>query len=138
MREPTLFRFLNIENIQYDISSYLRGESSIDKIIYPTHYSNLHIIPTKEKPSNPSELILSSSLPKLIKELKKRYDYIIINSTPFGVIADTKHLMKLSDINLILFRGGYSEKSFIPKLNNLIKRDLIENIGIVYIESKKL
>ncbi|NEW60517.1 polysaccharide biosynthesis tyrosine autokinase, partial [Sulfurovum sp. bin170] len=128
MRTPTVAKLFNMETISADISSYLREESSMEEIIYPTIYKNLNIIPVKESPSNPSELILSARLPQLIKELKKSYDYIIINSTPFGAITDTKHIMKFSDINLVLFREDYSKKIFMSKLKSMIERDRVESV----------
>jgi capsular exopolysaccharide synthesis family protein len=136
MRMPTVVKLFNIENIPNDIISYIKGESSIDKIIYPTLYNNLDIIPIKEIPSNPSELILSSTIPQLLEKLKESYDYIIINSTPFGAITDTKYIMQFSDINLVLFREDYSKKSFIRELNSMIKQNEFNNMGVIFIENR--
>jgi len=82
-------------------------------------------------------LILSSYIPKLIEELKKKYDYIIINTTPFGAITDTKHIMNYSDINLVLFRENYSKKRYISNLNSMIKDDKIKNVGVVYLQNSE-
>ena len=133
LREPMLHRFFNIRGIDRDIVSYLRGDSSIEDIIYYTKYDNLQVIPAKEIASNPSELILSSNLSKLIDELKVYYDYIIINSTPFGNLADTKYLIKYSDIFLAVLRKNITQKKSILELNSLISEENIKNIGAVFI-----
>jgi len=136
LRTPTVGQLFNIQGISDDICSYLRGDIATENIIYPTRYTNLDTIPIREIPTNPSELILSNRVSNLIDELKEYYDYIIINSTPFGKIPDTRHIVKYSDINLILFRQNYSKKSFISNLNLLIKDNDIENIGAVLLSNR--
>ena len=133
MRTPTIDKIFKMSGIKEGISSYLSGKSQLHQIIYRTKYNNLHIIPVGEIPANPSELILSSNLTKLIDELKEsNYRYIIINSVPFGDITDTKHIMRHSDINLTLLRENYSEKKYISNLNSMVNQDGILNMGIVY------
>ncbi len=133
LRKPILHRLLNIKNINEDISSYLRGDSTIESIIYNTKYDNLQLIPAKDT-SNPSELILSSKLSKLIDELKEYYDYIIINSTPFGDLADTKYLIRYSDIFLTILRKNTTTKKSIIDLNSLILEENIKNIGVTFLQ----
>jgi len=130
LREPNIKKFFKIKhNITKDIVSYINEDTNnIDDIIYTTQYFHFDIIPVKDKPSNPSELILSHRIPKLIDSLKNSYDYIIINSTPLGIVADTKYIVKYSDINLVIFKQDFSKKSFISNFNN------IDKIGVVFIE----
>ena len=137
LREASIKRIFNIENISSDICNYLRGESNIDNIIYPTRYKNLHIVPIKKSPDNPSELILSNRVFNLIDKLKAHYDYIIINTPPIQKIPDTRHLIKYSDINLIAFKETISKKIFIETLNTLITNHDIKNIGAVFISNRE-
>jgi capsular exopolysaccharide synthesis family protein len=137
LREASIGNIFDVENISNDICNYLRGNSNISNIIYPTRYKNLHIIPVKKSPQNPSELILSNRGEYLIKILKKHYDYIIINTPPIQNIPDTKHLIRYSNINLIAFKEGISKKIFIENLNSLIKNHNIKNIGAVFITNRE-
>ena len=132
LREPNLYKILNIKNIDRDIVDYLKRDIDIDNIIYPTKYDNLQLIPAKKIPSNPSELILLPKLSKLIEELKEYYDYIIINSTPFEDLADTKYLIRYSDIFLAVIRKDITKKSSI--LNNLILEDNNRDIGVIFLQ----
>ncbi|SFV51530.1 Tyrosine-protein kinase EpsD [hydrothermal vent metagenome] len=138
MRLPTLDILFNIHNVSVGISSYLLGESNLNEIIYPTPYSSLNVIPVGEIPSNPSELVLSNRLPKLIEKLKKEYDYIIINSVPIGAVTDTKHIMRFSDINLVLFREEYSKKSYLSNLNRIAKQKKFKKMGIVFMRESNI
>jgi capsular exopolysaccharide synthesis family protein len=137
MRRPTLDKLFEVNEVEKGVSSYLKEESTLHEIIYPTRYKNLNIIPVGDIPSNPSELILSTHISKLIENLKKEYNYIIINSAPFGTITDSRHIMRYSDINLILFRENYSKKTYISNLNSMVEEDEIKNIGIIYLQNSK-
>jgi len=135
-RNPSLDKIFGIyKNIKGGLASYLLGQDCFDDIIYhSTEYDNIDIIPVGSISINPSELILSSYMPILMERLRKEYDYIIINSTPFGFIQDTKYIMKFSDINLVVFRADYSKKSDILKLNRIVEKENIKNIKVVFMQ----
>jgi capsular exopolysaccharide synthesis family protein len=138
IRFNSINRILNIESYT-GISSYLSGENNIYDIIYPTRYENLSIIPAGDNDfSNISRLIVSKDLPLLIEKLKSLYDYIIINTPPFGVFTDSKYVMKLSDINLTLFRERYSYKSSILNLNKIKNQNSIDNMGILFLTKNNI
>jgi capsular exopolysaccharide synthesis family protein len=134
MRGAKLDRLFNIQ-IDKGISSYLVKECSLSDIIYPTKYPNLKVIPVGISYPNPSELILSEYLPKLINELRLKYDYIIINSPSLKSVTDTKHIMKFSDINLFVFKETFSKKSSLSGLNLIANQKKFKKIGIVFMKS---
>ncbi len=108
--------------------------SNITETLYPTKYENLDII-SIQRNINKKEFI-SQKLPLLIKELKVRdYDYIIINTIPFGIFTDTRNIMKISDINLVIFKEGYSERASIANLNYIKEQNNINNLGIVFLKN---
>jgi len=130
LRKPTLHHYFDIDNT-LGMSTYLSGKSDPSEIIHSTVHKNLDVIPSGPIPPNPSELILTDKLGKLIEDLKKSYDYIFIDSAPLGLVTDTMHLMQYSDMNLIIFRENYSEKSFVSNLNKLVERHELKNIGLI-------
>ncbi|CAA6822376.1 MAG: Tyrosine-protein kinase Wzc (EC [uncultured Sulfurovum sp.] len=136
LRKPALHKFFNVVNDK-GISTYLSGQHSINEIIEPTEFANLDIIPSGPIPSNPSELILAKELPLLFKELKKRYEYIIIDTAPIGIISDTKTLMQFSDLNLIIIRENYAKKEFIVTLEEMISKHDFKKIGLILNASKE-
>jgi len=134
MRNPILHKMIQIDNINSDICNYLKGDTqSIEEIKYPTIYKNLDFIPIKNRPNNPSELILSIYLSKLFEELKKRYDYIFVNTTPFDTIKDFRYISKFSNINLFIFKEYCTKQKSILELKNIIEQDNIKYIGAIYI-----
>ena len=130
LRKPTLHNYFNLKNGK-GMSGFLSSKESVHEIVFSTEYKNLHLIPSGIIPSNPSELILSDRLPKLLDILKTRYDYIFIDSAPIGLVSDTIHVMKYVDMNLIVFKEGYADKSFIEGIETMIEKNSLKNVGLV-------
>ena len=126
LRKPKLHLFFNLKN-NPGLSTYLIGKHTLDEIIQPTEFNNLDIIASGPIPPNPSELIDSEENSEFIKELKKRYDAIIFDTPPISLITDAVALTKESDINIIVVRGGQTNKNiFATTINDLEKRDKVK------------
>ena len=134
LRKPTLHNYFNLKN-ERGMSGFLNNTESLQDIIFKTDYKNLDFIPSGIIPSNPSELMLSEKLILLIDVLKTKYDYIFIDSAPIGLVSDSIYLMKHVDINLVVFKERYSDRSSIESLHNLIDKHSFENVGIVLNDS---
>jgi capsular exopolysaccharide synthesis family protein len=103
---------------QIGISTFLINYSIIDDIIFGSGIENLDIIPAGPVPPNPVELIASGKTDELFEILRKRYECIVIDSPPLGVVADAQLLSKYSDINVIVVRQNHTRKKVF---NNVIK-----------------
>ncbi len=136
LRKPNLHTYFGLRNSR-GMSSYLSGEDTIQDIIFATKYTNLHVITSGPVPENPAELILSPRLNELLDILKRRYDYIFIDSAPVGLVSDTIHLMKLADLNLVVFREGKAEKSFVSILKDISQKNNLKNIGFILNHSSR-
>ncbi len=118
------------------LSHYLSGLASIEDIIVPTIHENLDLVLSGSIPPNPSELILTDYTKKLFKELSERYDQIIIDSPPLGLVSDALELQKFAGISIFIVREDYSIKSFVKDIDERYKRKEIENIAIIYNDFK--
>jgi len=136
LRNPSLHKYFDID-YSSGMSDYLGGKADISDIVFPTAYPNLDIIPAGSIPTNPSELILSNRIEILLKKLKEKYDYILIDSTSIGLITDTLSLMKYSDINIVIVRKNFSKKSSILNLEKMITKYNLKNIKLVMNASKE-
>ena len=92
------------------VSSYLIGQSKVEEIIQKTFLENLDIISAGPIPPNPAELISKIELIQLIEELKERYDYVVVDTPPLGIVADALIIMKITDINVYIVREGVTKK----------------------------
>lgn len=73
------------------VTSYVAGESTIEDILQPTEIPNLFFISAGPVPPNPTELLSSAKFAQLLRELKKQFDLIIVDTPPL-LVADTLHI----------------------------------------------
>ena len=66
-----------------------------------------------------------------MKELKKKFDYIIIDTPPVGLVTDGVITMKYSDITLYIVRHNYTKKNMLNMINNLHSTNQINNTNII-------
>ena len=130
LRRASLHKVFNLENHQ-GLSEYLAGETILNDIILRTAVQNVDIITTGMLPPNPSELILSSALEELLNELREKYDYIIIDTPPAGLVTDATILMNHSDIVFTVVRSDFTKKEFLRTLDKLIAKHEYNHVGVI-------
>jgi capsular exopolysaccharide synthesis family protein len=131
MRKPSLHKLFEEASREKGISTLLSGVTSIEETIRPlSDIPNLHIIPGGPKAPNPTKLIMSSAFERLLHTLNERYDYILIDTSPIGLVADALKIMEYSDITLFIVRMELSKKEYLKRLEALKSRTDYE-IGLV-------
>ena len=130
IRKPSINQRFNI--IQPNgVTNYLIGQCSLDEIILHLPKIDFDILPAGSIPPNPGELIRSDKLVEMFNELRKRYDYIVVDTSPIGMVTDAYSLAQISDVNLFIVRNGKTNKAFYKKLNTQLKLDNIPNLYTV-------
>ena len=131
LRKPRLADEFNLSN-QLGVVNYLIKQNSLAEITNATQIPNLDVILSGPIPPNPSELILSDAMKELIDELKQKYDYIILDTPPVGLVSDALELAQYTDVTLYIVRQNYTKKDMITLLNTRIKRGELNNASIVF------
>ncbi len=96
MRKGTLHRYLNVPPTAAGLSSILTGETSLNETVYKLSYG-FHFMPVGALPTNPSELIGSRNMSRLLSQLSKQFDYVICDTAPVNAVADTSILCRYVD-----------------------------------------
>lgn len=110
LRKPRIYQEFGISN-KLGVSSYLAGKASLDEVIQPSgKLPNLDIITAGSVPPNPAELIASDRCSEFFKELKEKYDYIIVDTPPLMWVTDALLLMKHVDTAIYVVRQDVSNK----------------------------
>jgi len=91
------------------LSNYLAHQCEINDVINHSQQKNLDFIISGPVPPNPSELLYSARMSALVADLKLRYDIIVIDTAPIGLVSDAIPLIRMSDINLFVIRSGKSK-----------------------------
>ncbi|OHT44653.1 polysaccharide biosynthesis tyrosine autokinase [Flavobacterium tructae] len=130
LRKPRLADEFNLKN-QTGVVNYLIKQNSLEEITHRTEVPNLDVILSGPIPPNPSELILSDAMREMILELKQKYDYIILDTPPVGLVSDALELAQFADVTLYIVRQNYTKKDMITLLNTRVKRGELNNASIV-------
>ncbi len=123
----------NAFDLQNDtgVTSYIVGKASLNQIIKNTGVDNLQVILTGPRTPNASELILDPKMDELIEELKKLYDYIIIDTPPVGLLSDALVFMKHADLNMYVLKAGYSKKDFVDIAHQIVDKNDIKHLSFI-------
>ena len=135
LRKPKLYQDFGWKN-DMGASNYLVGSATLEQVIRKTDNACLDFIIAGPTPPNPAELLSKPSMSNLLEELKKRYDFIVIDTPPIGVVSDAFMLIPKVDINLYVVREGYSRLEYLRSLNELFKEGKMPNSGIVLNDSE--
>jgi len=127
LRKPKIAEEFGLINDQ-GMSTCLSKNMPWREVVKKTKFENLDIILSGPIPPNPAELLLQNKFSKIMAEIKEEYEVIVLDCPPAGLVSETKELFKHSDVNFFIFRQGFSNKSNIQILNNLIEKGGVSKI----------
>ncbi len=136
LRKPKIHHAFDVTN-NIGASNYLAQQNTIDECIKKTKNENLDLITSGTIPPNPSELILSKRFDDMIAELGAKYDVIVIDMPPVGIVSDGMPVMAKVDIPIYVFRSGYSKREYTQKAKELVELLDFKAINIVVNGVKK-
>ncbi|KAF0202269.1 MAG: receptor protein-tyrosine [Bacteroidetes bacterium] len=123
-------------NTEVGITNHLVGGFPLDQVVQKTFTKNLDILLSGPVPPNPDELIESDKTKSMFEQLRKNYDYIIIDTPPIGLFGDAYLLNKYSDATLFLVRNNFTRKrEFVSSINEAVNNRL-KGLWIVYNDVK--
>lgn len=130
LRKPKIFDDFKITN-EIGAVNFLIGQKTVEEVIQSTHIPFLDVITSGPVPPNPSELIMSDSMKELLDDLKTKYDYIILDTPPVGLVSDALELVHHADVILYIVRQNFTKKGMITLLNSRVKRGELNNVSII-------
>lgn len=125
IRKPGLNRVFNLSSRIYGITNYLsnpEGVKLMDMVQHSDISPNLDILPGGSVPPNPTELVTRDALDTAISILREKYDYIILDTAPIGMVPDSAIISRVADILLYVCRADVTPKSGFEYIN-VIKSD---------------
>ncbi len=130
-RRPSQSRLLGIQT-EKGISNYLIGQiDSLEEILIKNESFDFDFLPAGTVPPNPGELIKMGKLHQLLERLKKEYDYIIIDTSPIGLVSDGYTIAGMVDLMLFVVRQNKTNKKFFKNTVNQLRQDGLDNVNII-------
>tara|TARA_R110002020_G_scaffold188328_1_gene387050 strand:+ start:182 stop:2638 length:2457 start_codon:yes stop_codon:yes gene_type:complete len=130
LRKPKIFDDFELKNDK-GVVNYLIGENSLDEIVQSTRIPYMDVILAGPIPPNPSELLMSDQMDVFMAELKEKYDYIILDTPPVGLVSDALELEDYADATLYVVRQDYTKKGMLAIINDKYKKGEVSNISFV-------
>jgi tyrosine-protein kinase Etk/Wzc len=130
MRKPKIHMGFGAQNIK-GMSTVLIGKDSLEECIQHSSFENLDFITAGPIPPNPSELIITQKMTQLIDFLKTKYDFIVFDTPPVGLVTDGISIIQKVDYPVYIFRAEYSKRHFVQNLDRLHNENNMKNLSYV-------
>lgn len=136
IRKPRLADLFEIDDHQHGITNLLvKNDPTWEEIqqqLVPSGINNnLTLLMAGPTPPNPSELVSRKSLDDIFAELRKHYDYILVDTAPVGLVTDTIEIGRICDATVFVCRADFTPKESIVMINSLHNQKKLPKINIV-------
>lgn len=128
IRKGTLSRRFGAGHV--GVTNYLADPSlTVDDVIQ--HLDAFDIVPAGAVAPNPAELLMDERLDSLVSELRSRYDYVVADNVPVGLIADASIANRIADLTLFVVRAGRLDRRQLPDIERLYTEHKLRNMAVV-------
>ena len=134
IRKPGLNKVFGFSTHSKGITNYLSNPDSVnlyDMIQKSSISPNLDILPGGTVPPNPTELVARPILDQAIDMLKQRYEYVILDTAPIGMVTDTAIIARVADMCVYVCRADYTPKAAYQFINTLQHNNTFPKIATV-------
>lgn len=133
MRRPKISDILMLKKDHPGLSNYLANDATLTEVVQSSSvHEHLKAIGSGPVPENPSELLDSVKLDVLINKLKDEYDDILIDTPPLHLVTDALLLARVCDVTLYVVKQGYTDKSELIFIKQMVKENKLPNLNIVF------
>lgn len=134
MRNPQTHNYYQLTKEGKGLSGYLADKTLKlkDVVIKESgSFKNLDLVTAGSIPPNPAELLINGRFETLIKEARKAYDYIILDSPPTLLVADTLLISKFADVTIYLMRANYTDSKIVKHIKDMVNHEKLNKVNIV-------
>jgi len=128
LRQPCATDYLGV-NACVGLSEVLGGEARLEDAIVRLDPAGLYLLPGGRARDNVAELLSGPSYARVLTEVRRMFDYIIIDAPPLGIFTDANVLISRADGAMLVVRSGKTRFAIIDKLLEQIPRERL--LGVV-------
>ncbi len=136
IRKPALGKLFSLSDRSKGVSPLLAKAAltpeTIDSQIQKSGANdNLDLLLAGPTPPNPTELLARENLKTLIDYLRSKYDYVIMDTAPVGLVTDTLQIGRMADVSVFVCRADYTPKSCFGYVNELSRDKKLPNMCVL-------
>jgi capsular exopolysaccharide synthesis family protein len=119
IRKPKIVSGLDLKR-KMGITNYIIGKASFEELLVKVdEVDGLYVIPCGPIPPNPAEILLDPRLDELMKEVKKNFEVVIMDTAPVGLVSDATNLGRYADCTLYIIRQGHTFRNQVRMIEDL-------------------
>jgi len=130
LHKPKVHKRFDLQN-QKGTSTYLIGQANFEDIVNRDVVENLDVITGGPIPPNASELILNERTKVLLNEVRKDYDYVIVDTPPLLLISDSQVLVNYAEMALFVLNSKKAHHDGVRYLEEFIEKLDNKNVGLI-------
>lgn len=130
IRKPNIHEKLGLEN-GYGATNFLVGDCTLEEIIVHDPAYKFDIVRAGTIPPNPGELVRSDKMTELLEYCKQNYDFVVVDTSPVGLVPDAYALIEQTDVTLFVIRCMQTNKSFCKSTLEQLEVDHKNKVHIV-------
>lgn len=134
LRHPKIADYLNLSTPNKGLVNLLtKEEIALQDVVIPKSVSGypFDILQSGPVPPNPSEILMRKGVKEVFENLKLSYDYIIADTAPVGIVADTLLISHLADATLFVVRADYLDKRALKIIDSMNKDKRFVNLALI-------
>ena len=125
LRKPSLNRYLKLGHNFKGVTDILTGNAVVEEALIQFEDLGIHVLVAGAVPPNPSEMLSSEPMDKLVEDLKNAFDYVILDTPPVSVVTDAAILGRYADGAVLCVRSN-----FAPKETVLLAKERLTAVGV--------
>lgn len=132
LRAPKVLQYLGMKDT-LGLTRYITDSNVTveDVILSVPDQENLDILPSGIIPPNPAELLMHPRVEEMLAKVSQDYDYVIVDTAPVGMVADTLLLSKYADLFIYVARANYLDKRMLGIVESLYKEKKLPKLSIL-------
>jgi len=130
MRKGKMVKYLGVEDHK-GLSEYLTGQAELNDIVFHIDIDHLSFIASGQVPSHPADLLASSKMSDLLRQLRSEFEYILIDTPPVIPVTDAVLVGGHVDGVLLVIRAGETQRGIVSRTTELLNQAHAKIIGHV-------
>ena len=131
MRVSVIFGNIEGPKPKFGLSHFLSGQAAFSDIMYATNVRGLYTCVAGPVPPNPTELLSSHLFSEMLDNMRKAFDYIIIDSAPLGMVVDASIIARESDAVVMIVESGGIKHKLAQDVKRKIEETGCPILGVV-------
>ena len=131
LRKPILHKYMKASRTNKGLTSVITGEEKLENSIFKLSGVNIYALMAGPIPPNPAEILSSSAMEQIITQLKKQFDYVILDTPPVSVVTDAAIVGNLVDGALLVVRSKYAPIDSVKLAKKKLEEVGIKIFGVV-------